>query len=256
MAVIGRDLLYAARFGVVRVRVRPRGAEGSLSAADLGAVWGRKNGARSGVIVSSSSGKVVKRPSEIGGSDKSPVSVSVSAAEPGMLADGKGHMGVEGGYMGVIGTLASSGSTKAFQGPWKGLPSTYNVCKENKRQSQLGSEFILFRRMLRVCSLSSSLKVSGRVLIPVESAIRTRRDVRWERKTGRTRRGLDARFSSSRHVHEARAGGTATRKLADMSRARRVLQICGRVFARKKGIAFGVLDEPTSRCVVPGRNPS
>jgi hypothetical protein len=132
------------------------------------------------VIVSSSSGNIVNAPfrSDVGGSDKSSISVSVPADEPGMLAEGNGHTGVERGYAGVIGTFASSGSTKAFQGPWNGLPSTYNVCKEKRRHSQLGSAFILFRRTLSVCNLSSSLKDSGRVLIPVESAMRTRSELR------------------------------------------------------------------------------
>ena len=68
-------------------------------------------------MVSSSSGDVVNRSLEVGGSDKSPISVSVPADDPGRLADGNGHMGVESGYIGVIGTLASKGSTKAFHGP-------------------------------------------------------------------------------------------------------------------------------------------
>ena len=153
--------------------------------------------------------------------------------------------------MGVAGILANSGSTSAFHGPWKGLPSTKRVCKDERRQSQLGRLSILLRRTLRVCNLSSSLNVSGRVLIPVESAIRTRSDVKWDKNTGRTRSGFDAMFNSSRQWHEASAGGTATRKLADMSRASKVLQIIGSVLAKKAGIAFGVLDDPTSMCVVP-----
>ena len=89
------------------------------------------------------------------------------------------------------------------------------------------------------------------MLMPVESAMRTRNELKCDKKTGITRSGFDAMLSSSRQEQEARAGGTATRKLADMSRARRVLEICGKVLAKKVGTAFGVLDEPTSKCVVP-----
>lgn len=76
------------------------------------------------MMVSSSSGESVNLPSwsAVGGSESSD-SVSVSAAELAMLAEGSGHMGVDGGYIGVIGTFASKGSTKAFQGPWKLFPS-------------------------------------------------------------------------------------------------------------------------------------
>jgi hypothetical protein len=69
------------------------------------------------MMVSSSSGDMANWPSEVGGFEQSPTSVSVPADDPGRLADGKGHIGVDGGYIGVIGALASRGSTKAFQGP-------------------------------------------------------------------------------------------------------------------------------------------
>jgi hypothetical protein len=87
--------------------------------------------------------------------------------------------------------------------------------------------------------------------MPVESAMSTRKDMRFVKNTGKTRSGLDAMLSSSRFSHEPRAGGSATKKLAEMSSASRVLQICGRAFVRKPGTAFGVLEEPTSKCVVP-----
>ena len=160
-------------------------------------------------------------------------------------------MGVDGGYKGLIGVLASKGSTSAFQGPWKGFPSTKSVSIDGSKQSQLGSECILFRRMLRLCSLSRALNWLGRVLIPVESAIRTFREMREERNKGSARRGLDAMFSSSKQMHEASAGGRATKKLAEISRARRVVVICGSELVRKEGTAFGVVDDPMSKWVVP-----
>lgn len=79
----------------------------------------------------------------------------------------------------------------------------------------------------------------------------TRRDVRLVKNAGKTRRGLDATLSSSRFSHEARAIGTAFKKLAEMSSASRVLHICGRTPSRKVGTVPGVLDDPRSRCVVP-----
>lgn len=118
-----------------------------------------------------------------------------------MLAEGKGKIGVDGGYSGDIGTLASNGSTRAFQGPWNGLPSTNRVSSIGKRHNQLGSEFILLRRILKVCNFSRELRAGGKVLNPVLSAMRTRRDVKPPRKIGSARMGLDAIFNSSRHMH-------------------------------------------------------
>lgn len=147
-------------------------------------------------------------------------SSSVSASvDPWVLAEAKGNMGVEGGYIGDSGTFARSGSTKAFHGPWKGFPSTYKVCKAGRRHSQLGRACNLFLRTLTVWSLSRSTRVSGSVLIPVESAMMTRRFVRSARKTGRTRNGFEAMFSSSRCSQTASTGGSAPKKLADISRA-------------------------------------
>ena len=51
----------------------------------------------------------------------------------------------------------------------------------------------------------------------------------------------------------ARAGERAPRKFAETSRAKRVSQICGIMFARNEGTAFGVEEDAISRCVVPGR---
>ena len=87
--------------------------------------------------------------------------------------------------------------------------------------------------------------------MPVESAIRTRRDVRPARKTGSARRGLDAIFSSSRHVQAWREKGRALRKLAEMSRQSSVVEIGGMTWVRNAGTAFGVLDDPINKCVVP-----
>src|SRR5882757_4936365 len=87
--------------------------------------------------------------------------------------------------------------------------------------------------------------------MPVESAMSTRRDVRFVKNTGKTRSGLDAMLSSSKFSHEPRAGGSATKKLAEMSSASRVFQICGKAPVRNPGTALGVLDDPTSKCVVP-----
>lgn len=99
-----------------------------------------------------------------------------------------------------------------------------------------------------------STKASGSVLIPVASAMRTRRLDSSARKTGKTRSGLDATLSSSRNSHSARTGGSAPRKLADMSSASNVPAMPGKVLARKEGTALGVVDEPIRRCVVPGAN--
>jgi len=60
------------------------------------------------------------------------------------------------------------------------------------------------------------------VVTPVASAMRTRKDTSCDRKTGRTRKGFEAMFSSSKLSQAARAGGRATRKLAEMSKASRV----------------------------------
>ena len=51
----------------------------------------------------------------------------------------------------------------------------------------------------------------------------------------------------------ARAGGRAPRKFAETSNAKRVSQICGIMFARNKGTAFGVDEDEINRCVVPGQ---
>jgi hypothetical protein len=124
--------------------------------------------------------------------------------------------------MGVMGILASKGSTKAFQGPWNGLWSMQRVCRAGSMQSQPGKAWNLLRRILIVWSLSRSTMVSGRVVMPVESAIRTRRLTRSARKTGKTRRGFEATLSSSKFVQTARTGGRAPRKLVEISSARRL----------------------------------
>ena len=108
--------------------------------------------------------------------------------------------------------------------------------------------------MLKVCSLSSAERQLGIVDMPVESAIKTRRDVNSARNIGNARRGFDEIFSSSRAVQEAREGDNDTRKLADISRARRVVQIRGRHVVRNAGTELGVDDPPTRRCVVPKAN--
>lgn len=83
--------------------------------------------------------------------------------------------------------------------------------------------------------------------------MRTRREVRLAKNEGRTRRGLEAMLSSSRLRHMERAGERAPRKFAETSNASRVSQICGSIFARNAGTAFGVDEEAISRCVVPRR---
>jgi hypothetical protein len=145
--------------------------------------------------------------------------VSASVVLPAV----EGNPGVDGGYEGEDGiTLMSKGSTNAFHGPWKGFPSTSNVSIEDKRQSQPGSECILFLRTLRVCNFSREVRESGRVWIPVASAIRTRSEVRLDRNEGRARRGLEAMLSSSKLEHMERAGERAPRKFAETSNAKRV----------------------------------
>lgn len=61
--------------------------------------------------------------------------------------------------------------------------------------------------------------------MPVESAIRTRREVRLDKNEGNTRRGLEAMLSSSRLWHMERVGERAPRKFAETSNAKRVSQI-------------------------------
>lgn len=159
----------------------------------------------------------------LGEPEKSSGSVPSVSVPLWVLAEDNGNIGVESGYTGVIGVFASNGSTSAFHGPWKGFPSTQRVCNAGNRQSQLGSACILFLRTLMVCNLSRSPSVSGRVLMPVESAMRTRRFNKSARKTGKTRSGLDAILSSSRLAHSASTGGNAPRKLAEISSAKREL---------------------------------
>lgn len=87
--------------------------------------------------------------------------------------------------------------------------------------------------------------------MPVESAIKTRREVRPARNTGSARRGLDAIFSSSRHTHACKAVGRATRKFAEMSRQSNVVAMGGMTLDKNAGTALGVADDPIKRCVVP-----
>ena len=89
--------------------------------------------------------------------------------------------------------------------------------------------------------------------MPVESAINTRRFVKLATKMGIARMGLEEIFSSSKLMHASSESGRAPRKLHEISRARSELEIIGRVWLRKAGMALGVLLEPTRRCVVPGR---
>lgn len=148
------------------------------------------------MVWSSSSGEIEFKPA-LGDCSRSSVSVSVSA--DAMLPGVEGNPGVEGGYSGELGiTLVSNGSTSAFHGPWKGFPSTSSVSSDDRRQNQPGSECILFLRTLRVCSLSREVRDSGRLWIPVASAMRTLREVILDRNEGSTRRGLEAMLSSSR----------------------------------------------------------
>jgi hypothetical protein len=237
---------------VVRFRVNPPPELRVAASSGYGEVVALSSCALAGVMVwSSSSGGTEFEPT-FGDRSKSSRSVSVSAEV--ILPAVEGNPEVDGGYKGELGmTLVSNGSTSAFHGPWNGLPSTSNVSIEDKRQSQPGSECILFLRTLRVCSLSREVSASGRVWIPVASAMRTRREVRLARNEGSTRRGLEAMLSSSRLWHMESAGERAPRKFAETSNARRVSQICGSIFARNEGTAFGVDEDAINRCVVPGR---
>ena len=72
------------------------------------------------------------------------------------------------------------------------------------------------------------LKGAGSVVSPVESAMRTRRDVNSAMKRGRARRGLEDTFSSSKQKQDSRAGGSAPRKLAEMSKANNVVLMVGK----------------------------
>ena len=133
-----------SRLGIVRVRDSPCAGESPKS---TGSVPERPQAARSGVIVSSSSGdckKPLARSPLLAGSDAFPLSVIFSSVVSGELAEGNGTA------EDVVGGLFRRGSTRDFQGPWKGLPSTNNVCREGRRHSQLGNAFILFLRTLMV----------------------------------------------------------------------------------------------------------
>lgn len=159
-----------------------------------------------------------------------------------------------GGYTGVIGAaFARSGCTSASHGPVNGLPSTRSVSKLGSKHSQGGREWSLFRRRLKVCMLASDDSTGGmdETCRPVESAMSTRNEVRLERKAGSARSGFAATLSSSRLTHAASGGGRATRKLAEISNARRVLLMFGSVCVRNAGSEFGVSDDASKRCVVP-----
>lgn len=69
--------------------------------------------------------------------------------------------------------------------------------------------------------------------MPVESAIKTRKEVSSAKNSGSARRGFDEMFSSSNEVHEAKAGDSKARKFAEISRAKRVEHICGKEVLRK-----------------------
>jgi hypothetical protein len=102
-----------------------------------------------------------------------------------------------------------------------------------------------------VCSDLSAASAAGSVAQPVESAIRTRRHVRLDRKVGKARRGFDAILSSSSASQDARATGRDARKLQEMSRARRVGARVGKIEAKNDGTWFGVAEDASKRWVVP-----
>ena len=89
--------------------------------------------------------------------------------------------------------------------------------------------------------------------MPVESAISTRNPSRPDSQTGSARNGLLAILSSVSCVHAARAGGSAPRKLAEISRARSVDAMLGRVCVKSCGSELGVARDARRRCVVPVR---
>ena len=99
--------------------------------------------------------------------------------------------------------------------------------------------------------MSRALKGAERVVIPVESDMRTRRDVKCAMKRGRARRGLKETFSSSKKTQDSKAGGSATRKLAEMSSANNVVLMVGRTVVKNAGTAPAVREDPMSKCVVP-----
>lgn len=105
--------------------------------------------------------------------------------------------------------------------------------------------------MPRVCNFSSADNEGGIVDIPVESASKTRSVVKCARNSGTTRSGFAEILSSSKQAHEAKAGESDTKKLAEMSSARSVEPICGTIVVKKAGTELGVLDPPTNRCVIP-----
>lgn len=65
--------------------------------------------------------------------------------------------------------------------------------------------------------------------IPIASAMSTRKPSKLANQTGRTRSGLLAMFNSVSCVQRASAGGKAVRRFPDISSARRVCAILGKV---------------------------
>ena len=77
---------------------------------------------------------------------------------------------------------------------------------------------------------------AGSVVMPVESAISTRKQTKFASQGGRVRSGLEATLSSSKTMQWAKGGGRALRKLQEISRARRVVVIEGRTVNKNEGI--------------------
>lgn len=89
------------------------------------------------------------------------------------------------------------------------------------------------------------------VEIPVESASKTLREVNCARNSGSTRSGFAEILSSSKQLHATNAGDNDAKKFAEMSSANNDELICGSFAVKNEGTALGVLEPPTSRCVVP-----
>lgn len=101
-----------------------------------------------------------------------------------------------------------------------------------------------------MCSWTRPLRLGGTVLIPIESAMRTRRLVRTASHVGKIRSGLHPTFSSSSPRQAASGGGKAVKLFPEISSANRECEIGGNAVIRNPGRYVGVADCPKRRWVV------
>ena len=85
------------------------------------------------------------------------------------------------------------------------------------------------------------------MLIPMESAINTRRLVRTASHVGNTRNRFDPMFNSSRLRQAASGRGSEVKWFEEISKANSECDIEGRTLMRKEGSWLGVAEEPRRR---------